>query len=244
MYSLSFIKQEDFEKHVLETIESYFRSYRPFNLESFNSNIIDPIKLLFDKNFQKKSYEEIIMDEIRRQRDKSDNNSIGYFHQNIFKYINSCEVPNQGWDIIYKSENKTIYVEMKNKHNTMNAASSQRTYIKMQSQLLDEPNCFLYLVEVIAKRSQNIEWRCHVDKVPVFHERIRRVSIDQFYKEITGIDDAFFQICKQLPITIESLLSEHKFTTPTDTVIQELKEKNPDILKALYNLAFGDYIGF
>lgn len=30
----------------------------------------------------------------------------------------------------------TIYVEMKNKHNTMNSASAGKTYIKMQNQLL------------------------------------------------------------------------------------------------------------
>ena len=31
----------------------------------------------------------------------------------------------------------TIYVEMKNKHNTMNSASSAKTYIKMQGQILE-----------------------------------------------------------------------------------------------------------
>ena len=48
-YSLSFINQEDFENHVKGTLETYDRSLNSINLASFNSNVIDPIKLLFDK---------------------------------------------------------------------------------------------------------------------------------------------------------------------------------------------------
>ncbi|MGV2393817.1 UNVERIFIED_CONTAM: Eco47II family restriction endonuclease [Campylobacter lari] len=44
------------------------------NLSKFNSNIIYPIKLLFDKNVYEKSYEKIIKIKIQRQRDKSNNN--------------------------------------------------------------------------------------------------------------------------------------------------------------------------
>ena len=45
----------------------------------------------------------------------------------------------------------TIYVEMKNKHNTMNSASSAKTYIKMQGQILEDDDCACLLVEAIAK---------------------------------------------------------------------------------------------
>ena len=50
----------------------------------------------------------------------------------------------------------TIYVEMKNKHNTMNSACSAKTYIKMQGQILEDDDCACLLVEAIAKKSQNI----------------------------------------------------------------------------------------
>ncbi len=35
----------------------------------------------------------------------------------------------------------TVYVEMKNKHNTMNSASAGKTYIKMQNQFLSNDDC-------------------------------------------------------------------------------------------------------
>ena len=46
---------------------------------SLNKNIIDPIKLIFDKTVYQTSWEEMVGNEIFRQRDKSNNNDIGYF---------------------------------------------------------------------------------------------------------------------------------------------------------------------
>ena len=245
-YIIPFISQSDFEKHVAKTIASYNETLKSIGLSKFNSNIIDPIKLTFDKALFKKSIEEIIELEIHRQRDKSNSNAIGYFHQHMFKYIPNCEVPQHGFDVIVtQSDGTKIYVEMKNKHNTMNSSSSQKTYIGMQNQILNHPADMCFLVETIAKRSQNIVWRCSVNNKPVACEKIRRVSMDKFYELVTGIGNAFYLVCKQLPVTIEKLIkNEVVDTVKPDTVIDELKAKNPDLLKAIYLLAFETYYGF
>ena len=84
-YNLSFISDKNLFTHVKETVEKYrFK----IDLKKFNKNLIDPIKLTFDSKIYAKSVEEIIESEIIRQMDKSNTNHIGYFHQNIFKYIN------------------------------------------------------------------------------------------------------------------------------------------------------------
>lgn len=245
-YIITFINQTDFENHVAKTIASYNETLKSVNLAKFNSNIIDPIKLTFDKALFKKSIEEIIELEIHRQRDKSNTNAIGYFHQYMFKYIANCEVPQHGFDVIVTQKDGTkIYVEMKNKHNTMNSSSGQKTYIGMQNQILNHPNDMCFLVETIAKHSQNIVWKCSVNGETVSHEKIRRVSMDRFYEIVTGIPNAFYQICKQLPITIEKLIKTNVVdTVEQDTVIDELKTKNPNLLKAIYLLAFESYNGF
>ena len=172
-WNLDFISEEDFKKHVRATIMKYGEKLESYDLKRFNSNLIDPIKLIFDKSVYRTSWEEIVNNEIFRQRDKSNNNDIGYFHQNIFSYFKGCEVPQAGWDVIYKNPEgiqmpdgdivHTIYVEMKNKHNTMNSASSAKTYIKMQGQILEDDDCACLLVEAIAKKSQNIKWSTKVD---------------------------------------------------------------------------------
>lgn len=244
-YKLSFITEDDFEKHVAETLSSYNDSLKSINLEKFNSNVIDPIKLLFDKNVYRQTYIDVIKNELQRQRDKSNTNAIGYFHQNMFKYIDGCEVPEQGWDVIVDKGHYSIFVEMKNKHNTMNSSSSQKTYSRMLRKLVDNSADYCYLVEAIAPKSRNIPWKCSIDGESQEYEHIRRVSMDQFYMEVTGVRDAFYQLCMQLPITINKMIDEGIIQTiQEDTVIDELHNTHLDTMKALYLLAFETYEGF
>lgn len=268
MWDLSFISEDDFTNHVKSTIEKYGEKLKSFDLKRFNKNIIDPVKLIFDKTVYQASWEEIVSNEIFRQRDKSNNNDIGYFHQRIFQYIDKCRVPDNGkeggWDVIFENPDSIeipsagtvsrVYVEMKNKHNTMNSASAGKTFIKMQNQLLTDDDCACFLVEAIAQHSQNIKWETTVDKHKVGHKLIRRVSLDKFYALVTGQEDAFYQMCMVLSDVIQKAVDElGNSIVPNDTVMQELKElskqynfKSEDlsIAMAVYMLGFGSYNGF
>lgn len=243
---LSFLTESDFEKHVRNTIASYQKALCSIDLKKFNSNIIDPIKMSFDKAVFQKSFQQLIEDEIGRQRDKTVNNAVGYFHQNIFRYMKNCVVPSQGWDVVVSLENGTkIYVEMKNKHNTMNSSSSQKTYIQMQHQIIKTPMDQCFLVEALASCSRNIPWGCCVNKVHYEVPNIRRVSMDQFYAIVTGEKDAFYHMCIQLPKTIEKIITQNKnLIVQKDTVLEELQQVHPDLQMALYKLAFSTYDGF
>lgn len=261
-WPLTFISEKEFKSHVISTIEKYGEKLDSFDIARFNSNIVDPIKLIFDKMVYHSSWEEIVKNEIFRQRDKSNNNDIGYFHQKIFQYIAKCHVPpngeDGGWDVIFQDPNgiwlttgdcvHTIYVEMKNKHNTMNSAAAGKTYIKMQNQLLQDDDCACYLVEAIAKRSQDINWETTVDKRKVSHKRIRRVSLDKFYALVTGQEDAFYQMCLVLPEVIESVVSDATIKTPDDTVMQDIQKiadaRGTSVAMAIYMLGFSTYNGF
>ncbi|MBR2176385.1 MAG: Eco47II family restriction endonuclease [Clostridia bacterium] len=268
MWNIDFISEKDFTDHVKATIEKYGEKLESFDLKKFNKNIIDPVKLIFDKTVYQYSWEEIINNEIFRQRDKSNNNDIGYFHQRIFSYIKKCHVPDNGkeggWDVIYEDPDgislpdvgvvHKIYVEMKNKHNTMNSASAGKTFIKMQNQILTDDDCACFLVEAIAQKSQNIKWETTVDKKKVGHKLIRRVSIDQFYALVTNDQNAFYKICMALPEVIRKVVDElDSSVVPHDTVIDELKSiartqntnsENIAFSMAVYMLGFGSYKGF
>lgn len=264
MWKIHFISEENFTEHVRKTILKYGEKLRSYDLERFNKNIVDPIKLVFDKTVYRSTWEEIISNEIFRQRDKSNNNDIGYFHQNIFSYFDNCTVPQTGWDVIYRNDNgivlpckekvHTIYVEMKNKHNTMNSASSGKTYMRMQDQLLKDDDCACYLVEIIAKKSQDVAWTTSLDGERVGHKRIRRLSIDKFYALVTGEENAFYQICMALPETLKKVVEESESVdAPCDTAFEELveiaqkQEIEPEDLSlamATYMLGFKTYLGF
>lgn len=267
-WNLGFITREDFTKHVAATIAQYDKKLTPVDIEKFNSNIVDPIKMIFDKSVYQYSWEELIGNEIFRQRDKSANNDIGYFHQRIFQYIDNCRVPDNGkeggWDVIFHKQEgislpdgdcvKTVYVEMKNKHNTMNSSSAGKTYIKMQNQLLQDDDCACFLVEAIAKKSQNIKWTTMVNGSNVGHKRIRRVSLDQFYALVTGDNDAFYKMCMVLPEVINNVVNDNsEINIPQDTVVKELHNiasnlqidnEELSMAMAVYLLGFSTYNGF
>lgn len=239
-YNLGFISNKDIYNHVKQTVESYRRE---ITLDQFNENIIDPIKLTFDSKVYGKTIKEAIADECFRQIDKSNSNKIGYFHQNIFKYAgHGWVVPAKGFDV--ENENKHIFAELKNKHNTMNSASSQKTYMKMQGKLLEDDEAVCYLVEVISKCSKDEPWKASLDGRTHSHKKIRRMSMDKFYELVFGDPQAFYKLCVALPQIIEDVVKENPKLTLKNTVFKELTSEHADILTSLYLLAFSTYEGF
>ena len=268
-WDLDFISEEDFTEHVESTLQNYFKNLKAFDVARFNKNSIDPVKMVFDHALGGLEWKDIVSAEIMRQRDKTINNQIGYFHQNIFKYMCDCIVPpngkSGGWDVIYSPQGNPykidrsnsvgkIYVEVKNKHNTMNAASSTSTYEKMTRQIFNDDDSACFLVEIIAKKSQNIVWEPRVRGKKTSNRRIRRVSIDKFYEIVTGEEDAFYRLCMKLPATIEKVLAtSDELDPPEDTVFDELeklaeKSKAPagvdPMVAAMFSLGFSHYNGF
>ncbi len=239
-YNLEFISDQNLFDHVRATVSKYRFN---IDLSKFNQNIIDPIKLTFDAKIYNKTIAELIDSETVRQIDKSNNNHIGYFHQNIFNYIgDGWIVPKKGFDIV--NEDKKIFVEMKNKHNTMNSSSAQKTYMRMQSQVINDPESTCMLVEVIAKKSQNIIWKTRLDSESFSHEQIRRVSIDEFYKIVTGNKVAFKQLCEVLPTVITDVVQTIKLHGIESSVLVELKNISDNLLKSIYLFSFKKYEGF
>lgn len=240
-WTLDFITYDDYKKHVTEYVNLILNSTTPKTLHQFNNNIIDPVKLTFSYFTGDQDKTDIIESETLRQADKTLNNHIGYFHQNIFKYIKGWSVPSRGFDVV--NDAKTIYVEMKNKHNTMNSSSGARTFIKLLNKVAEDPNYTAMLVEIIAKTSQDIIWSVSVDGERQSNQRVRRVSIDKFYEIATGDPYAYKKVIEWLPITIKEVIKDKKPEDKESKIIKEL-EKNGSFFKGLYNLAYKTYNGF
>ena len=239
-YNLGFIPDEDIFEHVKETVMRYSAN---IDLAAFNKNIIDPIKLTFDAKVYGRPIEEVIASECIRQMDKSNNNHIGYFHQNLFRYAgNGWTVPKEGFDVV--NEERHIFVEMKNKHNTMNSSASAKTYMKMQHKIVRDSKATCLLVETIATQSQNKTWIVTVDGEQFNNDHIRRVSMDKFYEIVFGDKLAFSKLCRALPDILDDVMENSKQNSHENTVLAELKALSPSILKSLYLLAFKTYEGF
>lgn len=240
-YKLGFLSDEVIYDYVKETVLKYSTS---INLESFNKNIVDPIKLTFDAKIYGKTFEEVIETECERQIDKSNQNHLGYFHQNLFKLAGSgWSVAEKGFDI--ENKRKHIFVEMKNKHNTMNAGSAWAVVLKMQDKLLEDPKATCILVEVIASKSQDIQWSGTFRGYKLKGtDRIRRMSIDKFYELVFNDRFAFMRLCKALPLILDDIMIELKSETIHNSVIEGLHKISSDTFKSLFLLAFNRYEGF
>ncbi len=235
-YNLGFISNEDIFCHIRHTAELY-RTH--INLKDFNKNIIDPIKLTFDAKVYGKTLDEIIASECIRQIDKTNTNNIGYFHQNLFRYAgNGWEVPDSGFDVI--NEERHIFAELKNKHNTMNSRAADSVYRHMQNKILHDDQATCMLVEVISTKSRNEKW--FYDNLS--HEKIRRVSIDKFYGIVFDDQYAFFKLCKALPDILDDVVEDLECGSIHSTVHDELAKLSSDTFKSLYLLAFRTYDGF
>lgn len=244
-WDLDFITKEDYKKHVKVYFNKIHSLVQPSDIEEFNRNIIDPIKLTFTYFLTGQDINELISTEQNRQVDKSINNDIGYFHQNIFKYINGWHVPKEGFDIV--KNDYSVYVELKNKHNTMNSSSSQKTYINMQDKIIEslekKEKVVCMLVEVIAKKSQDVPWEITLNKEKKSSEYIRRVSIDKFYELATGDKNAFRKLVSWLPITLKEIAIDEYDDLEEQKIVKELTKEKSFFLN-LYNLAFEGYEGF
>ncbi len=133
---------------------------------------------------------------------------------------------------------------MKNKHNTMNSSSSQKTYMRMMDTLLKDHKAKCLLVEIIATNSQDNIWKMSLDGNSFSNSSIRRVSIDKFYEMVTGDKLAFKKLCEKLPTIIEDIVKDGSFNTGTNSVVKELKDIDPNLIKSLYLSSFKKYEGF
>lgn len=251
MAYLSFISDTHFLSCIEQLYDTYSQCKQTMDLNSFYKNKIDPIKFSFDMMFNDIDIESYIVNEITRKNDKTINNAIGIFHQNLFDGIDGFKAPMaSGYDI--KKLDNTIFCELKNKHNTMNSASQKATFHKLASLSEQYPNATCYLVEIIATRSQDILWEFKSGNEYCSHPKVRRISADKFYSIATGNPNAFKELCEAIPVATNDFLVSKGITpqqaSTNNRVYQELTRKsefiNTDILSMLFKDTFYGFNGF
>ncbi len=202
---VDFISDEHFIQCVGNLHKAYVKAKNDISKKKFYSNKVDTIKLTFDSHFNNLDEESLIQAEILRQVDKSINNSIGTFHEEILGGIKGFEKGLlSGFDI--KAEDNTLFADIKNKHNTMNSSSAESLFQKLKNyaDTYKKANC--YWVQILATGSFNEKWTSIINGKEYSHSRVYKISGDQFYALLSGQDDAFFKLYQALPIAISDYL--------------------------------------
>jgi Eco47II restriction endonuclease len=241
------------DEHLLACIsnlhKSYLKAKKNITKDSFYSNKVDTIKLTFDSRFNNVDEESLIEAEVLRQIDKSINNSIGTFHEQILGGINGFEMGNlSGFDI--KAKDDTLFADIKNKHNTMNSSAAEALFQKLARYANDYKKAKCYWVQILAKGSFNELWKGEINGKEYSHSRVFKISGDQFYALISGQNNALFQLYKILPTAIKDHLASIeqdktiKENSALDEIKSEIKSSQKSILDQITFENYGYYLGF
>jgi hypothetical protein len=246
---LSFIS----DKHLLNCISNFHKAYlkakNNITKTNFYSNKVDTIKLTFDSKFNDIKEDNLIQAEILRQIDKSINNSIGTFHEQVLGGMKGFEIGNlSGFDI--KAKDNTLFADIKNKHNTMNSSSAEALFQKLSRYADDFKKAKCYWVQILAKNSFNELWKGEINGKEYSHSRVYKISGDQFYALLSGQNDAMFQLYKILPTAIKDYLNsiEKDETIRENSALEEIKSETKSTKRTILDQItfenYSYYLGF
>ncbi len=241
------------DEHLLTCIgnlhNAYLKAKNNITKKNFYSNKVDTIKLTFDSKFNDIDEERLIQAEILRQIDKSINNSIGTFHEQILGGIKGYEAGNlSGYDI--KAIDNTLFADIKNKHNTMNSSAAEALFQKLRRYADDYKQSKCYWVQILAKGSFCELWSGDINGKEYSHSRVYKISGDQFYALLSGQQDAMFQLYKALPSAIKDYLKSVEETEEIaenyalEEIKSETKNSKRTVLDQITFENYSYYLGF
>lgn len=246
---VTFISDEHLLRCVANLHTAYLKAKSNVSKKNFYNNKVDSIKLTFDAKFNSIDEESLIQAEVLRQIDKSFNNSIGTFHEQILGGIEGFEVGNlSGFDI--KAKDNSLFADIKNKHNTMNSSSAESLFQKLARYADSYKQAKCYWVQILAKGSFNERWTGEINGKEYGHSRVYKISGDQFYALLSGQEDALYQLYKVLPLAIEDYLSsiENNQEVIENSALDEIKAETVlserSILDQITAENYGYYLGF
>ncbi len=202
---VDFISDEHLLNCIANLYNAYQRAKQNISKRNFYSNKVDVIKFAFDSKFNGISEENLIQAEVLRQTDKTVNNSIGTFHEQVLGGIAGYEGGYlQGYDI--RAVNNTLFADIKNKHNTMNSSSAEALFQKLARYADTNKGAKCYWVQILAKGSFCEPWFAEINGKEYSHSRVFKISGDQFYALLTKQNNALFHLYQSLPVAIADFL--------------------------------------
>lgn len=227
---VDFVSDEHFLKCVRHVIEKYIvetKEVVEVDLKKLQKNDLDPFKMVFDV-IHLGSLDTWLKKEAERQADKTLNNAVGEFHQKLLGGVNGWEDLETGdeSEVDLKKKNNSIFIELKNKHNTMNAPAEKSVRNKLESIAKKYPASINYWAFVIGKKGSSGEtvW---IKKGFKQNPRIKKIWGKEVYKLVTGKASSLEETWNALPKAISDIIKS-----------KNLSEKDTKRLKELFIKTF------
>lgn len=227
---INFIKTGELIKHIEAVINVTKKSLKNSE-KNFYKNSVDPFSALFDTLIQDIPVSKWIKQEKSRQNQKTLQNALGNFHQNVLGSIKGWKNLQTGKIVDIKNDKKKIIAEIKNKHNTTKGNHKVAIYDDLNHELNNEYKGYTaYYVEIIPKnkKSYNIPFtpsdNITHSKRPL-NESIRVIDGKSFYHLATGDEKALEKIYTALPYIICNILGKPKLKLVKDKSFKDLFNK-------------------
>ena len=213
---VDFVSDKHFLKCVKWVCDAYLDPSLKLDKTWLQRNGVDPFKMIFDMVVRNRNFESLMEQEKSRQYDKKSGGRIGDFHQKLLGGV-------KGWvdlgvgdesKVDLKKEDNSIFIELKNKHNTVNSDSLNSVRQKLEKITKDFPNSIAYWAYVIEKNgtSGESEWIYLGDNNP----KLKKIWGSKLYELITGKPDALEKTWTALPIAIKDILKDSKTISSSD----------------------------
>ncbi|WKZ25006.1 MAG: Eco47II family restriction endonuclease [Patescibacteria group bacterium] len=207
---LPFIGNEDLYKNVEVVLNVANRTIK--EAEDLYKNSIDPFSALFDVVTLNLNFSDWLIKERGRQSQKTIQNALGSFHQEILGSISGCESLGKGKVIDLVNHDKKIIAEVKNKYNTTKGNHKTAVYDDLKKILQNEYNGYTgYYVEIIprAKKEYDKEFTPPDNKTKKrrpTNVNIRVIDGKSFYALLSGDKDALKKLYYIIPDVIGDIL--------------------------------------
>jgi hypothetical protein len=234
MPRLDWIDDEELEIQVSQLLSIAKAAQENAN-EDFGKNVIDPFSAIFEMSGFGIDYETWLKSETTRQAQKTLQNHIGDFHQNILGYSKGWIDMKVGSVVDLVSTENKIIAEVKNKYNTISGGKLSDLYTSLEGLISPKSSIYkgytAYYVTIIPKSHKrfNIPFTPSIkekgERCPV-NENIRQIDGASFYSLVTGTDEALESLFDVLPEVILKC-SNGKYIV-----------NNIEKLKSFFNVAF------
>jgi len=196
------------DEHLLSCVENIYNAYArakaKFTKSKFYSNKVDTFKLTFDAKFNRLSEEDLIKAEVKRQIDKSVNNAIGSFHEQVLGGIEGYELGNlSGFDI--KAKDNSLFVIFGNTDIPNNISDAIFEKLANTARIFSKAKFYYVLLDDLS--DTNEKWIIGHEEYSVSQKRVFRISLKQFYNIITQQNDSLSKLQTVIPVIVNDYIS-------------------------------------
>ena len=199
------------DRHFRECVEKMCGKYADLaktGIDAQLKNVVDPFKLVFDTLNSGMALDTWERNDIMRIKDKAINNAVGLFHQELLGGVEGWHqaVSDQNVMIDLAKNDNSVFVELKNKHNTFNSSSRENTHNKFLGITKQHKSAKCYWAYIIPNdgTSGDEMWVYNNNSNP----NIRKVWGKKVYGLVTGDDDALKETWTALPRAIADVIKK------------------------------------